>query len=515
MFWVDETIKEIRQQKRAKYLVTDYKTPSGKIHVGSLRGVIIHDVIYRGLMEAGQKAQFIYGFDDMDPMDDLPNYLPPEFSQYMGMPLCAIPSPYPGYKSYAQYFAKDFEKVYRQLGVKSQTVWASQLYQSGKYDQAIRIILDHAKEIRSIYENISGSRKPDDWYPYNVICPKCGKIGSTRVYDWDGRKVSFICEPQMVSWAQGCNYQGKISPVKGNGKLPYKVEVAAKWFSFGTAVELAGKDHFTKGGTFDVAKEIAQKIFKIKPAYGYGYEWFLLAGKKMSTSKGIGSSASEVAQTLTTELLRFLLLRTRATRTIDFDPHGTAILDLFDQYDRCLDAYLKDRQSDLARSYHFAKISRSPAPVYRMRFIKVAYLLQMARIGVLEYAQEEKKTKLTKDEIKELKTRIKYAHIWLNQYAPDNYKFTVLKKVPSAAKQLASQQKEFLQKIAQLLLQKNWNGEELHSQIHNLKKDLGMDPKLAFSAIYLALLGKNSGPQAGWLIASLDKKFVITRFQSL
>ncbi|EKD56752.1 MAG: hypothetical protein ACD_58C00103G0001 [uncultured bacterium] len=583
-FWVDETINEILKRKDKKYLITDYKTPSGKIHVGALRGVIIHDVIYKGLLESGKKSEFIYGFDDMDPMDDVPSELAKEFSKYMGQPLCNIPSPDCKASSYAQFFAKEFKSVYKKLGVKSKTVWASQLYKSGKYDKAIKIILDSADKIRQIYFDVSGGKKPDNWYPLSVICPKCGKIGTTRVFDWDGKEVSFVCEPNLVKWAQGCGYQGKISPFSGNAKLPYKVETPSKWYSFGTSVELAGKDHYTKGGSFDIARRIAQEVFKIRPVYGYGYEWFLVGGKKMSTSKGVGSFATEIADILPSELLRFLMVRTRAKRTIDFDPYGTTILDLYDEYDRCIDAFLDDPKSDQARAYYFTKLfahstnaqgvlSSTPPiriilrasrvyggtrslrleestskdevsaslvasqggrpPQYRMRFVKVAYLLQMARVNIDEYASEEKQGELTVEEENDLKIRREYARRWLDFYAPDNYKFKIQKELPEVAKSLSSKQIEFLhkiadlleyedttdkeeyQKIAELIDHKILKGEKLHSGIHNLKKEMNLDAKLAFSAIYLSLIGKDSGPQAGWLIASLDKDFVIKRFRSL
>jgi len=33
----------------------------------------------------------------------------------------------------------------------------------------------------------------------------------------------------------------------------------------------------------------------------------------------------------------------------------------------------------------------------------------------------------------------------------------------------------------------------------------------SFAAIYVAFLGRESGPRAGWLLASLDKDFVVRR----
>ncbi|TSC96503.1 MAG: hypothetical protein CEN88_334, partial [Candidatus Berkelbacteria bacterium Licking1014_2] len=43
---------------------------------------------------------------------------------------------------------------------------------------------------------------------------------------------------------------------------------------------------------------------------------------------------------------------------------------------------------------------------------------------------------------------------------------------------------------------------------------LHISPKAAFGAIYQLFLGKDSGPQAGWLLASLERKTVIERLNN-
>ncbi len=513
-FWAEEVKKDILQRKDKKYLITDYKTPSGRIHIGALRGVVIHDVIYQSLKNAKVKAEYWYGYDDFDPMDDISPDLEKQFKKYMGMPLCNIPSPDGKAKNYAAYFAQEFISIYNSLGIKPKTIWASELYRSGIYNKAIKIILDNALRIREIYKSVSGSEKPKDWFAFNVVCPKCKKIGTTRVYDWDGEEVSFVCEKDMVKWAKGCGYKGKISPYNGNGKMPYKVETPSKWFTFGTSVELAGKDHYTKGGTFDVAKSIAREIFKINPAYGFGYEHFLSGGKKMSSSKGIGVSIMEISHIVPPEILKFLMVRNRPQRAIDFNPDGDTIPRLFDELDRCIDAYQLDKNSDLGQAYFYSKLSDNLAN-YRLRFIKAAYLLQMPRVDIQKYAEEEKTKKLDKAEQEELKIRQKYAQLWLKSYAPEESKFEIQKTLPKTAKNLNKVQKEFLSKLLDIIKNQNSKGEELHAQIHEIKKSLDISPREAFSAIYLPLLGKDSGPQAGWLIASLDKEFVINRFKSV
>ncbi|MBI5621973.1 lysine--tRNA ligase [Candidatus Falkowbacteria bacterium] len=512
MFWVNDEVQTILQRSVQRYLVTDYKTPSGKVHVGALRGVLIHDAIYRGLVKAGVQSEYLYGFDDFDPMDGMPVYLDePVYRQYMGMPLCAIPSPVSGFKSFAEYYAKDFLAVFNTLGVHPTIVWDSDSYTAGEYNESIRIILDNAAAIRQIYKDVSGSVKTNDWHPLQVVCPACGKIGTTKVIGWDGTLVTFSCEPAMVEWAAGCGHTGTISPFDGNAKLPYKLAIVARWYFRGTQVELAGLDHYTKGGTFYVAAEIARRVFKIEPAYGHIYEWLMIdGGKKMSSSTGVGVSAAAVVESLPAELVRFLMMRTRARTRIQFSLEGEAIPRLYDELDRCIDEYLADPQSDRGQAYEYARLTDAAPPVYRLRFSKIAYLLQMPRADITQYAETEKGAPLDSAEQAELQTRADYAKTWLKLYAPENYQFVVQATLPSVS--LTAAQQDFLQALLKVFsAQKEWSGEELHVQIHEVKKQSAAEPKELFGALYQIFLGKDAGPQVGWLLASLDHEFVIER----
>jgi lysyl-tRNA synthetase class 1 len=117
VFWADEIAKDIIQKKdKIEYLVTDWKTPSGHIHVGSLRGVVIHAIVRQALKDKDKKAVFQYGFDDYDPMDGLPGNIDPSFKKYMGMPLANIPAPDGESANYADQFANEFIEVINSLG---------------------------------------------------------------------------------------------------------------------------------------------------------------------------------------------------------------------------------------------------------------------------------------------------------------------------------------------------------------------------------------------------------------
>lgn len=521
MFWADEIVEDIlskiNKDSSACYLITDGFTPSGHAHIGSLRGPIIHDLVRRGLVEKKKKAIFQLDFEDFDPMDGLPSYIDNSFAKYMGLPLCKIPAPDGKSPSFAKQYSNEFERVLKDLGVQIKIIKTSDLYKDGKFNDAIKIALEKAPAIRQIYAEISGSKKGEDWYPFQVVCPKCGKIGTTVVTGWDGKEVEFECREDLVSWAKGCGYKGKISPFDGNGKLPWKVEWPAKWYILKSDIEGEGKDHFAAGGSRDIANRLCQEIFKIKPPYDIRYEHFLVGGAKMSSSKGLGVTAKDMADFLPANILRFLFIRTRYKRAIDFQPEGEAIPLLYDEYDRVAELYQKEPANELARAYYYTETdSQKNQPKYLLRFSKIAHMLQMPRSDILEYAEKEKGEALTEIERHEIEDRIAIAQKWLKKFAPESYKFTIADKLPAAAKDLTGEQKEFLSKISDIIKSKeSWSGEDLHQEIHNIKKDMGIAPRQAFSAIYLVFIGKDSGPQAGWLLASLEREFVIKRLEEI
>src|SRR3989337_864595 len=152
MIWVDREAKRLKERKLSLECVDDMKTQSGRIHVGSLRGVIMHDLIYKALKEVDVNTKFSYVFNDMDPMDGMPAYLDKnKWGKYMGMPLYKIPPPEPGFKSFADYFAQEFIQVFNSINCHPQIIWSSELHKAGKMNEVIRLILNKADIVRDIF----------------------------------------------------------------------------------------------------------------------------------------------------------------------------------------------------------------------------------------------------------------------------------------------------------------------------------------------------------------------------
>jgi len=514
--WVDLLVEEILKSRgRQGHVVNDAWSPSGYAHIGSLKGVVLHDAITRALRDRGVPVQFLYGFDDYDPFDAVPPYLDRErFAPYLGMPLVNVPSPEPGSASFGEYFSRRCIEIYERLGCAPSAYWGSDLYRSGRMNETIRRVLDRAAEILEIDREISGSQRAER-HPLQVICEHCGKIATTLVTGWDGQEVTYECLPEKVTWTPGCGHRGRRSPFDGAAKLIYRVEWAAKWWVLGVTVEGAGKDHFTRGGSHDTASAIVDRIFTYPPPFPIPYEFLLVGGKKMSGSAGRGVLAHEFLEILRPELARFLMVRLHYREQKNFDPGGETIPRLYDEYDRAARAFRGEVEDpELARTYWYARIDGARLDVTRPRFSKVAYLVQIPSADVEEAIAEDKGEALSAEDREELAQRIADARRWLAHYAPDAYKFEVQRALPAAVNALSPGQQEFLARLAEVAEQAEaWRGDVLHSRMHDLKATMGLPPQEAFSAIYRAFLGKDSGPQAGWLLAALDRDFALRRLR--
>src|SRR3990167_9043213 len=359
MYWADKLAKEIIESgKYRPFYVDDMKTPSGYPAISALKGPIFHDLIYKSLRHLGQTATTTFIINDFDVIDGLAPEFQEKFSKYMGFPLRTAPSPEEGFSSFGEYFAQDYKRVLKSLGVEAEFLSSYDMYTQGKFDEVIKIALDNADKIQDIYEEVSGSKKREiGWLPLQVICENCKKLGTTRVYEWDGENVSYKCEPELVKWATGCGHEGKVSPFGGNGKLPWRVDWPAHWKVIGVTIEGAGKDHTSAGGSLDTAKALCEAVFNYPEPFSPQYEFVLVGGKKMSTSKGLGLKARDAHEMLPPELIRFLFSRYDYNQQVNFDPQGTmAIPDLFDEYDRCFMAFVDNSNEDLARPFEMSHI---------------------------------------------------------------------------------------------------------------------------------------------------------------
>lgn len=516
MLWCDKIAAQV-ERAGSEQLINDSKTPSGRAHVGALRGVLIHDVVFRVIQARGLPVRYTFGVDDYDPLDELPAGQDEFFREHLGKPLCNVPAPPDSaYSDVAEHFIQEFFSVFEDLHVEAEKYRMRDVYREGRFNDVIDAILRRADVVRGVYEEVSKSARPENWYPFQAVCEECGRIGTTEVTAYDGKEVTYTCRPDLVTWAAGCGYRGKVSPFDGNGKLPWKLEWTAKWRTFGVTIEGAGKDHTTKGGSRDVAAACLRRIFGQEPPLNVPYEFFLVGGAKMSSSKGLGVSARAMADFLPPEILRFLMIRTQPKQPVNFSPDEKSIVKVFNDFDRLH-----------TRAHHDPKVSEDEKRIYRLSragmdndfyvadFQLVATVAQLPHLDLMGELEKRKGSPLTSFERAQVERRSQTARIWLAEYAGPDERIVLQQTLPERAVELTATQCAFLHRLAARMPDVPQEDDALQAALFDVARLTPIAPAQAFKALYRVLLDRDSGPKAGNLLAFLDRDFLLKRLREL
>ncbi len=472
-------------------------SPSGEIHIGNMREVLTADAVFRAVKDRGQPARFNYVCDDLDPLRRVYPFLDAGvYEPLIGQPLAAIPCPCGRHDSYATHFLEPFLGALLALKVDVELERAHEMYGSGRMNAVIGRALTHRETIAGILYELTGKQVDDAWSPYNPLCPHCHRLTETRV-------TGFSTTAETVSYACACGGSGEI-PMAGGGKLTWRVDWPARWAMLGVTVEPFGKDHATRGGSYDTGARIAREVFDVEPPLPVPYEWISLKGKgDMSSSKGNVLSIAEVLDMAPPEALRYIVMRERPQSRIAFDP-GLPLLELIDAVDDAAGTDSRSRAIELSRAGRFV-----PIGVPFKHLVVVAQISAFDPDRTMEILRRTGYDGVAREAVVD---RMAYAKRWLTRFAPEDIKFEVTSGVPSQAALLGPDQRAFLSRLSKSL-RPTMDGEAVHLMIYDLAKEFPhTKPAELFQALYVALLGKPKGPRAGLFVAALGAEFCASRF---
>jgi len=534
LHWTDAMAKKIikkrEKQKPEKYLVACGITPSGHIHIGNARETITADGLYKGLLNCNVNSELIFIADTYDPLRKVYPFLPESYEKYVGMPLSEIPCPEGCCKNYSDHFLNPFLSSLKDLGIELTLYRADECYKDGLYDEAIVLALENRDKIRDILNKYRKEPLNEDWYPLNILCESCGKLNTTEV-------INYNPEEKTVDYRCSCGHSNTVEPFKGRGKLPWRVDWPARWSLFNVIVEPMGKDHGTSGGSYDTGVKIARAVYNYQAPEKIIYEWIQLKiGEKsmpMSSSSGVVFAVKDWTKICHPEVLRYLLLRSKPSKHIDFDLK--TIPNLVEDYDELERNYfglidrmnngqeLNENERDKVRLYELSTPNmpdKLPLQIpYRFCVVisQIAYNTEKNEIDmdrVLEILRRNNYKdidKIDKQDFERLKSRLYMARNWALNYG-EILTIIDLKEAIEEYNKLNGKQKEWINLFKERLKEIEFQSIVLHESIYNSAKEIGLNPKEAFSASYRIFLGKNYGPKLGSFLSSLDRNFVIDRY---
>lgn len=505
--WADAAAERLLARGRTHVINTGI-TPSGPIHVGNSREILTADAVHRALKDKDATSTLNYIADSFDPLRRVYPFLDASYEAHVGKPLNAVPCPCSRHDSYADHFLEPFLAGAAELGVDLTLVLAHRLYEEGAYSEAIFDALDGRDAIAAILEEETDKRIAADWSPFRPLCPGCGRLDRSVVRGWDRAAGT-------ISAACACGWEGEVSAA-GGGKLTWRVDWPARWRILGCTFEPFGKDHATRGGSWDTGSRISREVFGFEPPDFVLYEWISLKGMgDMSSSKGNVMTIGEMLDAAPPEVLRFLIMDRQPQRALELDP-ARGIPALLTEYDR------RGRESPADRAYVLSRVSGAPpCPVPFMHLVTAVQVAEatvagraggdgdeevlgvLARSGYRPESEAERKVILE---------RARYARRWLDRFAPEDVRFTLQEELPPGVRDLSPSQRRALGMLAGEL-REGMDGEAIHATIHRVKDRAGLGAGRMFEAVYVAFLGKGRGPRAGEFLASLDGEWARGRLR--
>ncbi|MBX5321710.1 MAG: lysine--tRNA ligase [Candidatus Bathyarchaeota archaeon] len=487
---------------------------SGFPHIGSLGDAARAYAVTLALREQGYRSELIAFCDDKDGLRKVPAGLPKSLEKYLGFPVTDIPDPFKCHESYGKHMSSLLLEALDKCGIEYHYVSAKDAYEKGLLNNEIRKLLLDAKKVGEIVKEEVGQERYTEVLPYFPICGNCGRIYTTKALEFlpDENKVLYVCEGMEIKgrWIEGCGHKGEVNITKGEGKLSWKGEFAARWKALNISFEAYGKDI---ADSVRVNDRISREILGYEPPSHARYEMFLdKSGKKISKSTGNVFTPQVWFRYGSPQSLMLLMLkRFVGTRTLDV----TDIPSYMNKLDYLEDIYfgkktLKDKRelTKLKGLYEYCWVLKPPPkPSVHVPYNMLAFLAKIAPKDkemdfITEKLQSYSYLQKGQQPDENLKKRMEYAINWVRDF----------EEIKETAVTLKTEERNAIKELIQALKTEE-DPEKIQNAIFNTAKKHGIPPPEFFKTLYTILIGTPQGPRLGPYIIAMGKQNVIEALQ--
>ncbi|MBI2547625.1 MAG: lysine--tRNA ligase [Candidatus Aenigmarchaeota archaeon] len=516
-FWPDKIAKElVTKWGTKKQVIMTGTSMSGDPHIGNANDVIRGDAIRLAVKSLRKPVNLIWISDDMDPFRAVPADLPKELEEYLGIPASNIPDFWKCHRSFTVHFEEKMLKQLETVNVKPKVLLGIEMYKNGMYNDIMKIAMEKRKDIAEIINKFRTTPLPEEWYPVDVICKKCGKIATTKILDYYPKtaEVDYFCDPKEIllhrkSPVAGCGNKGKMSILDGNAKLTWRVEWAARWVFLKATCEPFGKEHAAAGGSWDTAKEIV-KLFDWEPPYPVVYEHFLVNGEKMSKSKGNVITVYDILKYMSGAHLRYWMFQGRLTIAKDIKL-SIMVPKLFDEFDKAERIFFgkesandKRKDNNYKRAYELAVIKTKKKETIDVPYEKLVEIVKISPSeGKMDFIVKKLEELKYGADTKLLEERVKYVENWI-----EDFQKTEEKKV-----MLDEKGRGMIRKLIGVI-EKESDSEKLQLNLFETIKGSGLQVGEAFKLIYNIILNSDRGPRLGPYIIERGKEEITKKLRT-
>jgi lysyl-tRNA synthetase, class I len=557
--WLENIVQQILERKTKKIALSTGKTPSGHIHLGILRELLICDALNKILKKRNYDVTYRLFFDSLDAAKRFPPYIPKDYAtEHIGSPFALIPNPFESdNRSYAQVFGDELIDTFNELGIDVNVVWTNELYKTDEMKDMIRIGLKKNEEVKKIVAKYLTASMTDEkketylkqqetWMGAMVICEKCqstqkkkknGTIHPNRVikYDETSDTVEYICP--------ACSHKGEVKISSGLVKLNWRLDWPAKWTIFQTTCEPAGKDHCTPGGSYDTGLDLSRSIYGYEGPVKVPYEWLRLGDRDMGTSKGVVFTPSKFLSLAEGEIIRMIIYQTNPNKHISF--RIEELEQYYNEFERLEKIYYgiekaSTEQEEKEIKYIFPLIYTKNLPEKcpeRFPFKMLTTLSQLEPIlgneGIynraVEYMKKENFSHIIDNAVFE--KLIRKASNWItemkevlkNEKNPQIIKqlkkkviiFSIPKNIDKTIIETLSEDHIKALQNAHKRIESitTFSEEKIKEMMMGIRDDLKIKPKILFQSLYYVMFGEKQGPRLGPIMAMLGKDWLELRLK--
>lgn len=511
--WSDSTAERIIKQfgDREEYVLASGITPSGQVHFGNFREVITVDFVARALRDKGKRVRFIFSWDDYDTFRKVPINMPQqeELKGFLFHPIVDTPDPYGEQDSYAAHHEKVFEAQLKRVGISAQYIYQAEKYRAGDYRQQIRTALDKAAEIAEILNRHRANPLPSDWLPISVYCSNCNRDNAIEDKKWDGSKIAYHCKTCDFSGAEELDDTTRV-------KLPWRVDWPMRWAYEKVDFEPGGKDHSSQGGSFSTAKEIVKLFGWRTPAYlQYDFVGIKGGGGKMSSSSGAVVTLGDVLKIYSPTMVRWIFAgyKTNVDFSIAFD---LDVIKTYEDYDRGerlafgLEEGNEKKAAAAKRTFELSWVGEMPQrPPFRPPFRHLTNILQINDLDINKSKSYYREDLQYPADEESFLARAEAAVHWIENYAPQDFKFSLNTKPPGRLFDDREYGRDFLSALAHALKSEEElfsDSKLLHEKIYDLMREMDLDPKQVFPLTYQLLISKDKGPKLASFMQTIGRE---------
>ena len=167
--------------------------PSGLPHIGTFNEVL-RTTMVRNAFHAlsGVPTRLVAFSDDLDGFRKVPDNVPNQamLADYLGKPLTPVPDPFEKYESFAHHNNAMLREFLDSFGFDYEFVSATEQYQAGAFDEALRQVLRRYQAIMDIMLPTLRKERQATYSPVLPISPKSGIVLQVPVEVVDAEAVS-------------------------------------------------------------------------------------------------------------------------------------------------------------------------------------------------------------------------------------------------------------------------------------------------------------------------------------